>query len=590
MRELEYPFDPELLIKKKLKIKKALLETNKAFLDKKIAILGGSTTSEVKNMLELFLLNYGIRPTFYESEYNKYYEDGMFDNEKLKNFAPDVIYIHTSSKNLKQLPLATDSAETVDKLLNGVLGEFTGLWRSLSEKYDCPIVQNNFEYISYRVLGNMDCVLPGGGVYFINELNRRFSQYARENKNFFIHDINYEAACFGLDKWADNLYWDMYKYCMCLNAIPQCAYGVALIIKSIFGKNKKVIALDLDNTLWGGVIGDDGAENIEIGQETPIAQSYSAFQSYIKRQKELGVLLTVNSKNNEETAISGFERPDSVLSKDDFVSFKANWDPKSINLVKSAEELNLLPESFVFVDDNPAEREIVRQSVDGCAIPEIDDVENYIRILDRSGFFEVTSLSEDDAKRNEMYRENALRNRALDAFTDYNDYLKSLEMFAEIMPFAPMYMSRIAQLTNKSNQFNLTTLRLSQAQIEEIATSGDYITLYGKLADRFGDNGVVSVCAGRIENDTVNIILWLMSCRVLKRDMEFAMMNEFVDTCKERGIKQICGFYYPTLKNAMVSEFYSQFGFEKTKEDESGSEWQIDVSDYKPKQVYIKIN
>jgi FkbH-like protein len=273
----------------------------------------------------------------------------------------------------------------------------------------------------------------------------------------------------------------MYKYAMCVPAIPYVSYGVSLIIKSILGKNKKVLALDLDNTLWGGVIGDDGVENIEIGQETSLGQTYSEFQSYVKQQKDIGTLLTVISKNNDDVARTGFERPDSVLKLDDFVCFKANWDPKDRNLVDEANELNLLPESFVFVDDNPAEREIIRQSIPGVAVPEVGQVESYLQTIDRAGYFEVTKLSADDMNRNEMYKENAKRNQAMASFTDYGAYLTSLEMKGEIGPFKDIYMSRIAQLTNKSNQFNLTTKRCTQAEIEEMAGDSRYITLYGKL-------------------------------------------------------------------------------------------------------------
>ncbi|MCR4728727.1 MAG: HAD-IIIC family phosphatase [Lachnospiraceae bacterium] len=591
MRELEYPFDAGYLIKKKAQIKKSLLAEGTNFLEKKVAILGGSTTAEVKNMLELFLLNFGIRPSFYESEYNKFFEDGMFDNPTLKEFAPDVIYIHTTSRNIISWPKATDNSEAAKAIANETYERFEELWNSLKEKYNCPVIQNNFEYPTYRLLGNADAVFPGGGVNFVNKLNALFTEYACSHENFYIHDINYEAACFGLDKWADALYWCMYKYAMTLEAIPQCAFGVARIIKAVFGKNKKALSLDLDNTLWGGVIGDDGADNIEIGQETPMAQGYHEFQKYLKRQEEIGVILSVNSKNNEDTAKTGLERPDSVLKLDDFASFKANWNNKDYNLIETAKELNLLPESFVFVDDNPAERELVRENVKGVSVPEMDGIENYIRTLDRSGFFEVIALSKDDAKRAEMYRENAERMKAAANFADYGEYLKSLNMKAEIDAFAPEYMARIAQLTNKSNQFNLTTLRLSQSEIEEFALSPEYITLYGKLEDKFGDNGVVSVAIGKKVGDEVQIILWLMSCRVLKRDMEYAMMNEFVRRCAEKGATTIKGFYYPTEKNAMVKDFYSLFGFKKVSEDGAGNTaWEVGTEEYKPKEVCIEIS
>lgn len=593
MRELEYPFDPDWILKKKKSIKKQLLQDDKVqYMNKKVAILGGSTTNDIKNILELFLLNYGIKPEFYESEYNQYYEDGMFPNSELEEFAPDVIYIHTSNRNIIDYPCISDSKEVAAQKLDAVVKKFEGLWNHIKEVYHCPIIQNNFELPFYRLMGNRDAADYRGRVNFITRLNLAFYDYAEEHDNFFIHDLNYESASYGLDKWADPFYWHMYKYAMCVPAIPYVSFGVARIIKSIFGKNKKVLNLDLDNTLWGGVIGDDGADNIEIGQETSLGQTYAEFQNYIKQHKDLGILLTVNSKNDEAVARTGFERPDSILKKEDFVSFTANWEPKSQNLQRTAENLNLLPESFVFVDDNPAEREIVRQQIQGVAIPEIDSVEHYIQILDKNGYFEVTNLSEDDRKRSEMYQANEMRKQAQSTYADYAEYLSSLEMKGSIKAFEPVYMSRISQLTNKSNQFNLTTRRYSQTELEEVADDAMHITLYGKLEDKFGDNGVVSVVIGKKENDTLHIDLWLMSCRVLKRDMELAMMDELVAKCQEAGISRILGYYYPTAKNGMVKEFYAMQGFDKISEDDKGNTvWEYRIlPEYKKKNKVIDVN
>mgnify|MGYP004534111143 FL=1 len=586
MKELEYPFDPEWILKKKKALKRELLQnTQQTFLEKKIAILGGSTTRDIRDILELFLLNYGIRPCFYESEYNQYYADGMFPNPALEEFHPDILYIHTSNRNIEQYPSLEDDRTLVTQKLQAEYERFQALWEHLHAVYGCPVIQNNFEPPLYRLLGNRDASDHRGRWNYIQRLNQMFYEYADTHQDFYIHDICYEAADYGLERWSDPFYWNMYKYAMCVPAIPYTAFQLARIIKSIFGRNKKVLNLDLDNTLWGGVIGDDGPENIEIGQETSLGQTYAEFQDYLKQHKKLGVLLSVNSKNNEETALSGLERADSVLKREDFVAFRANWEPKSHNLYATAEELKLLPESFVFVDDNPAEREIVRQEVPGAAVPEITKVEEYIRVLDRSGFFEVTNFSEDDLKRNEMYLANEQRNRMQKNFSDYGDYLRSLEMKAQIGAFDSAYFSRIAQLTNKSNQFNLTTHRYSQSEIEQIAADPQYLTLCGRLEDKFGDNGVVSIVIGRKEKDVLQIELWLMSCRVLKRDMEYAMMDILVKQCRDCGIRQIYGYFYPTAKNAMVKDFYALQGFEKLEEDVDGNaKWSFRI----PEQYTLK--
>lgn len=578
MRELNYPFDNEYILKKSKRIKKELLALEEKRIVKKIAVLGGSTTHDIIRVLELFLLDQGIEPVFYESEYAMYWQDAMFENPELKEFAPDIIYIHTSNRNITNFPQMDDSKEMVLEKEESAYQHFVVMWDKLRETYACPIIQNNFEMPFYRIMGNRDAVDVHGRIHFLNRLNEKFYEYAENHENFYINDIQYLSSCYGLDKWADPFFWHMYKYCLCLEAIPNLAFNVSNIIKSIYGKNKKALVLDLDNTLWGGIVGDDGVENLEIGQETSLGQVYSEFQNYIKMQKQLGVMLNVNSKNEEENALAGLQHPDGVLKPDDFIIIKANWDPKSKNLLDIASELNILPDSLVFVDDNPAEREIVSRQVKGTAVPEIGNPEEYIRVLDHSGFFEVTKLSEDDRNRNEMYKANVMRKQQEQSFADYKDYLKSLEMKAVIAPFESIYMARIAQLTNKSNQFNLTTKRFSQSEIENIAQNPQFITLYGKLEDKFGDNGVVSVVIGEKEGKTLHIRLWLMSCRVLKRDMEFAMMDTLVEACKEQDIDTIYGYYYPTAKNAMVKEFYAGQGFDKSEEDEQGNAtWKYEI-------------
>lgn len=591
MRELEYPFDGEYLLKKSKSIKKTLLADDASRIQKRIAVLGGSTTHDIVKMMELFLLNVGIEPVFYESEYNMYWQDAMFGNEELKAFKPDLIYVHTSNRNLTDYPLLSDSEETIQTKLMNTFSHFRVMWETLLDTYKCPIIQNNFEHPVFRLLGNKDVSDIHGRIHFINQLNELFYEYANKQEEFYINDIQYLSSCYGLDKWADPFFWHMYKYALCLPAIPQLAYNVVNIIKSIYGKNKKALVLDLDNTLWGGIVGDDGVENLELGQETSMGQVFSEFQNYIKMQKDLGVLLNIDSKNDESNAIAGLNHPDSKLTPDDFIIIKANWEPKSKNIAEIAAELNIMQDSLVFVDDNPAEREIIRQQTNGVSVPEIGSPEQYIRILDHSGFFETTKLSEDDRKRNDMYKANAQRSKQEHAFTDYHEYLLSLEMKAVIRPFESIYMARIAQLTNKSNQFNLTTKRYTQSEIEVLANDANYITLYGKLEDKFGDNGVVTVVIGRQEENILHVDLWLMSCRVLKRDMEYAMLDELIAECKKRNVKQIKGYFYPTAKNHMVCDFYQMMGFTLVKEDEKANTvWYYTIdNDYKNKNDVIKV-
>jgi len=513
----------------------------------------------------------------------------MFGNPELDALRPDIIFIHTGNRNITAFPTVRDSPEKIDAMLDSQAEHFITIWDRLFEKFNCPIIQNNFEFPYFRLLGNMDAGDIHGRINFISRLNERFYSYARAHRNFYINDINYLSASYGLEKWSNPLYWHMYKYSLCVPAIPVLAHNVAKIIKSLYGKNKKALVLDLDNTIWGDVVGDDGVEGIEIGHETPMGQVYREFQEYIKAHRDLGVMLCVNSKNDYENAIAGLNHPDGCLRPGDFIVIKANWESKDLNIREIASELNVFPDSLVFVDDNPAERAIVKAHVPGVAVPEMDRVENFIHILDRSGFFEATSLSGDDIKRNEMYMANLERAKQARSFENYEDYLLSLEMTALIRDFDEVYLQRITQLTNKTNQFNLTTRRYTQAEMEAVARDPRYIRLYGKLRDKFGDNGVVTVVIGRKEGRVLHIELWLMSCRVPKRNMEQAILDVLVDEAVQEGIETIRGYYYRTEKNGMVRDFYGKMGFTKIAQEGEDSVWELDTSTYNKQNRVIKI-
>ena len=582
MRELEYPYKSEDLIKQKRKIKKELLSVKKSFIDVKIALLAGSTINELKDILELFLLNQGIKPEFYLSEYNKYYEDAVFENPELEKFNPDIVYIFTSSRNIiHDFDLSTPE-DNINKKLDAEYNKYFSIWESIKKKYKAVIIQNNFEYPNYRLLGNKDISDIHGLSNFLMRLNDKFYEYAENNQSFFICDINYIAADYGLSRWHSDKLYTLYKLPCDLMAFPDIAYNVSNIIKSIYGKNKKALAVDLDNTLWGGVISEDGAENVKVGPEIPEGEIYLDFQKYLKKLKSLGVLLNVVSKNDEDIAISGLENTDGVLKPDDFIKIKANWEPKSDNIIRISEELNLGADAFAFVDDNPMERDIVSKNINGVGVANLSSPENYIRELDKSGFFEVTNVTEEDIDKTKQYKEMQERESLKNSFVDYAEYLKSLNMKAEIAAFEEKYYDRISQLSNKSNQFNLTTKRYTVEDIKKISEDKNYITLYGKLIDKFGDNGIVSLLIGKISGKELDLELFLMSCRVLKREMEYKMFDALVEKCRGIGVGKIKAKYIKTEKNSMVKNLLADFGFTKLSEDEhENSEWELsDLQNY----------
>jgi len=586
--DLEYPLDIDKILRKKKSIKKELLN-KKNLVEKNIAILGGSTTSEIKFLLELFLLDSGIKPNFYESEYNKYYEDALFGNDVLDKFNPDIVYIHTTNQNIIKYPELNNNEDEIFTLINNEIERYKSIWSSLS-KYNCPIIQNNFDYTINRSLGNLDFYDIHGKTYFINQLNDKFSQEARAIKHLYINDINYLSSYIGLKNWFDKSLWHQAKYALSMGSIPELAFNISKIINSIFGKSEKCLVLDLDNTCWGGVIGDDGLGGISIGLETAIAESYTSFQKYVKELKQRGVILAVCSKNDFQNAKEGFKHPDSVLKFDDFISFKSNWNPKHQNILDIAKEVNIGVDSLVFIDDNPVERDLVSSQVPSASVPNVgNDVIHFIDHIDRNGYFEPISLLVDDINRNKYYEDNKKRSQEQSIFKSYDDFLVSLEMMAEIKSFSSIYLDRITQLTNKTNQFNLTTKRYTASEIENIVTSDEYIKIYGKLTDKYGDNGLIAISIGRINENQCHIDLWLMSCRVIKRDMEFAMLDELVRQCKEKGVLEIIGYFYQSDKNNMVFDLYEKFGFALNDTKGEDTIWRLDISNYENQNKFIGI-
>ena len=589
---LSYPFEGDVILQKYRSIKRDLLSLEVTRIKKRIAILGGFTTSYIKKSMELFLLKSGIEPIFYESEYNKFYEDAVYGNEELDSFAPEIVYICTSCMNLQYLPCVKDSKDDMDSKIEKEYNRFEKVWENVSKRYNAIIIQNNFDLYYENLLGNMDAYAYSGINAFIMTLNLKFADYARTHKGFYLNDIQLLSSKIGLRKWFDLNSYYAYKFSVALDSQPSLAYSVSKIIRSILGLSKKCLVLDLDNTLWGGVIGDDGLDGIQLGNETPIAEAYTTFQKYVLQLKERGIILAVCSKNDYNIAKSGFTHPDSILKYEDFAIFIANWEPKDYNIQNIAKELNIGLDSLVFIDDNPVERNLVRTSLPQVSVPEVDseNIFSYISIIEENGFFEPVSLSADDFKRADQYRENKQRNDLLESVSTYDDFLKSLNMKAEIAPFNSIYLERIAQLPNKTNQFNLTTKRYTLAELEQLSKDENCITLYGRLSDVFGDNGLVSVIAGHIKQNVLDVDLWLMSCRVLRRGMENAMFNKLINVALKKKLTGIRGFYFPTQKNGMVSELYQDFGFLLQEKLENGSVWYLDLTkNIKQKNSYITL-
>jgi FkbH-like protein len=589
-KALRFPAAAADILRMRRTLKKELLkQTN--LVPTRIAILGGSTTAEVRSTLEVFLLAQGIEAAFYESGYGRYCEEIQFENPDLWDFKPDIVFIHTTWHNVAQFPELLEADADVERRIGSEMARFESLWEKIHSGLGALIIQNNFDLPRLRPLGNLEASESYGRVNFLLRLNAEFASYARRHSRFLINDILYLSAQVGLSSWVEPGYWYSFHMALGPTATVALARNVAGIVKSVYGKSKKCLVLDLDNTLWGGVIGDDGVQNLVLGRDHAVGEAFADFQRYVKGLQRRGVILAICSKNDLDNAKEGFSHPDSVLKLEDFSAFKANWNPKPDNIREIAAELNIGLDSVVFVDDNPAERAFVAEQLPEVAVPDVgSDASMFAEVLEQERYFEVARVAPDDLNRSAFYSSNAQRSEYQTGFGDYGEFLSSLEMTAEIGPFCPVYLERITQLVNKTNQFNLTTRRYTSAEIDAIAGNPSFVALYGRLADKFGDNGLVSVLIGRLLDGTVELDLWIMSCRVLKREMELAMFDALIEQCRARGVRRIVGVYVPSKKNSMVAGHYAGLGFTRVDGTSGGREvWRYDVPQmYSERTRYIR--
>ena len=393
------------------------------------------------------------------------------------------------------------------------------------------------------------------------------------------------AATHGNWEWSDERFYFDAKLPCAPQLLPVLAHSLVSLILAIRGKSRKCLVLDLDNTLWGGVIGDDGMGGIILGHGDAQGEAFSSFQQYALRLKDRGVILAVCSKNDEKVAREAFEsHPEMALKLSDITSFYANWDDKATNLGRIAGDINIGLDSLVFFDDNPAERALVRRHLPEVAVPELPvDVAGYIRTLERHRYFETVSLNQEDLQRTSMYARDAERKALKTSATDMGEYLASLNMRAIVEPIDDVNRERISQLINKSNQFNLTTRRYSAAELQLVREDPSWIINGYRLLDEFGDNGLICVVLGRLAGEALEIDTWLMSCRVLNRGVEEFVMNHVYDAGLNAGARRIEGLYRPTAKNGMVKEHYARLGFFKVTESEDGeTSWQLDIGDVRP--------
>ncbi|MBI70385.1 MAG: haloacid dehalogenase [Gemmatimonadetes bacterium] len=545
----------------------------------KIGVISNATTKLVVPALVGTALRSGISLQVVEAEFNQiaqetFSSDSVFISQKL-----DFILVAIDYRGLPLSPCPGDE-DSAEKNVQDCLGYLKSVVESVRTKTGAQIILQNIASPVEALSGSYEGSLPGSANWLISRLNSELDGLVADDT--FIVDIAGLAANLGLTNWHDPTLWNIAKLSFSQRYMPIYADYVCRIMSARLGKSRRCLILDLDNTLWGGVIGDDGLEGILIGNGDPTAEAHLHIQQTVLELRERGVVLAVSSKNEDATARQPFkEHPDMLLREEHIAAFQANWSDKASNIKAIAEMLSLGLESMVFLDDNPAERMQVRRELPEVAVPELPkDPALYARTLIAAGYFEAITFSEEDRKRATFYQGNAKRVQTLNQSSDMDAYLKSLDMEISFTPFDATGRARIAQLISKSNQFNLTTKRYSELDVKELEGDQSFYTRQIRLKDTFGDNGMISVIVCKKNTSAWEIDSWLMSCRVLGRRVELAALQDIVTNAKASGATKVVGTYIPTVRNIIVKDHYKKLGFTKILDESEIETWKLDISDF----------
>ena len=557
----------------------------------RLALLGNSTTEMIVPVLVASAARHGIALELIETPYGQFASEALNPDSKVNRSQPDAVLfaLDYHALPMKFLPGDSDGAESS---VQGILSFLRSLRDGINRGSKALCIFQNFAPPAERVFGSLDCMLPGTFQNQIREINRHLQGELRLSGDVIL-DIAGLAETVGLAEWHSPQLWNIGKLPFADKYIPLYGEYLGRTLAAIRGKSRKALVLDLDNTVWGGVIGDDGIEGIKLAQGDAVGEAHLAVQQFALYLRQRGIVLAVSSKNTDEIARQPFElHPEMLLKLDHIAVFQANWNDKATNIEAIARELNIGLDALVFLDDNPVERGLIRKMLPQVAVPELPyDPSLYVSTLAAAGYFEATAFANEDLKRAEFYQDNARRAQLQEQKGDLNSYLVSLDMTITFMPFEATGRARIVQLINKSNQFNLTTRRYTEPEVEGLEQSPDVFTLQARLEDVFGDNGMICVVICRVcgkrdwEIDT-----WLMSCRVLGRKVEQAVLGEILRHARNAEVNTLYGVFRPTDRNQLVVDHYRNLGFEMQSEDPSGeTRWSLSVCDATVQEVPMHI-
>jgi FkbH-like protein len=557
----------------------------------RLAVLSNSTIDFIVPALVASAARHGIALEIIQPAYDQVAQEALTPDSQVNSSKPDAVLFALDYRALP-LKLSLGDQDASAAAVQGSLGYLQALRSGVKTRSNPICIFQSFAPPVEPLFGSLDRVLPGTTRNLIDSMNRDLARFVLESGDVLI-DVAGLAETVGLAEWHNPQLWNLAKLPFSDEIIALYADHVARTIAAIRGKSRKVLVLDLDNTLWGGVIGDDGIDGIQIAQGDARGEAFLTVQRLALDLRKRGVVLAVCSKNTDHVAREPFEKhPEMLLKLDQIAVFQANWNDKATNIQSIAEELSLGLDSFVFLDDNPVERGLIRKLLPQVAVPELpDDPALYARTLTAAGYFEAIAFASEDLNRAGFYQDNAKRATLQKQVGGVDAYLASLDMTITFQPFDASGRARIVQLINKSNQYNLTTRRYTDPEVAQAENDRDVFTLQVRLADIFGDNGMISVVICRPgESQVWEIDTWLMSCRVLGRKVEYMVLREVLCHARANGIRKLAGAYRPTNRNQLVADHYAKLGFTKVGEAESGlTRWELLVEGADPESAPMQV-
>ena len=541
----------------------------------KMAVLGSLTTDFLMSAIGCAAVQEGILPILYQAPFGSYVQQVLDRHSELHRFRPDVVILAPDWRELvEDLPINT-SADEVARLVDSKVGHFTALWDVISNEIGAKIIQNILIAPARRLRGVAERLSPASQQNQIRAITAALLERGRGRVAWV--ELDRLAARLGTASFADESGYTNAKLPFSLKFLPDYIPAFRAAWRIAVARTKKVLVVDLDNTVWGGVIGDEGVDGIVIGPGSPRGEAFADWGRYIKQLADRGVILAVCSKNDPKVAATGFTHKHSVLKKSDFAAFSCSWSDKAGELRRIAGELNVGVDSFVFVDDNPAECEQVRMELPEVAVVHLGtDPTRFIECVERGQWFDLDQYTVEDAARSEAYAARAQAREEQASSSDIATYLTGLRMVGLFGEAQANDLARVTQLEQKTNQFNVTTRRYSEGAISDFMSRDDVLVLAFKLSDKFGDHGLVSTLIAVHEGNTFRIDSWLMSCRIFSRTAEQFMLGKLIEFARARGATIVFGEYIPTEKNGVVANIYDRLGFERVT---ANSSWKLELAD-----------